>query len=350
MINNDMTGLKNTVDSFIGDYANRGEVEFSAWLADRLRQEMPDMSESDSQKLCGDIIAGISEYDNTLKDLNSAIEAGQSKEGWFADCVKEAAADIPINEAGNALVAIESSLHQANTELLQDCNAIPHIIEAEYTETEDTETDWNEYSYGQKLLDVGGQAVAAGLCVAANVIVKNIESDEPLISDDTSGVIGEALKAGLETAQCEVKAVVAGAVKSVAEEGLTDFLPPDTPVETICDLAGAAVEGACALYDAAMGKRSDVEALDIVARANAAAACRGAVKAAKNFVALKVAFIPVVGMPLAIIANCLFMKLESPKFVQEAAAVVSNIAVTAYNKGKSAVRKSFNWVKRKIFG
>jgi hypothetical protein len=225
--------LKSVLSSFVGSYVERDKtVDFSVWLAERIQQEIPYFRASAARELSGEIIEAVADYDRTLGELNRAIEAGQSKEEWLADRMAEVCDGMPLAEAGNMLQQIDSEWYADNARLMGETAVI--AADAEIIE-------WNEYSVKSKALDIGRQAVMSGLGTAAMSIKRNMESGEVT---DVNDLIGQALQTGVETAAGEVKAVVAGAVKTAVENKLTDILLEDLPVGYICDVAGVAVENA----------------------------------------------------------------------------------------------------------
>jgi hypothetical protein len=177
----------------------------------------------------------------------------------------------------------------------------------------------------------------SGLGTAANIIRQNIETDEET-DDDIGEAIGEALQEGIETAKGEVKAVVAGALKTAVENKVTDILPVDTPVEAITDIACVAVESASALADAAAGRSTITEALDKTGRASVAAACRIGANALKLALKVKLSCIPVVGPLVVILAGGLVNKMKSSKFTEKAYTAVKDTAVAAWEGIKETGR------------
>ena len=334
--------LKNVMGDFLHSYTGRDtSVGFSDWLAGRLQQEMPDMSADTGERLSQEIIEGVASYDQTLEELNRAIASRQSKEEWLAERTMEACDDMPPNEAGAKLQQVYRELDTANTELMWEIEDAPEneaaIVEA------DEVVEWNRYSLKDKALNIGQQAVMSGLGAAAGIVKARMESDE---ITDIGEVIGEALQAGMETSKGEVKAVVAGAIKTAAEQGLTDLLPPETPVENICDMAGAAVESAGALFDAATGKSTVVEALEKVGRATVAAVCRTGVAVIKGALSC----IPAVGPLVAKAAGGLLERIKSPQFTNDVYTVVRNTAIAAWEGLKQTVGGIFNSIKNFVFG
>jgi hypothetical protein len=336
------TALKNVMGDFLTSYTGRDtSIGFSDWLAGRLQQEMPDMSADTSERLSQEIVDGVAKYDHTLEELNSAIEAGQSKEEWLADRTMEACAGMPPDDAGGKLQQIYRDLNTANTELVWETEDAPESETA--IADADEVVEWNKYSLKDKALNIGQQAIMSGLGAAADIMKTRLESGE------TTGVgeaIGEALQAGMETAKGEVKAVVAGAIKSAAEKGLTDFLPSDTPVESICDMAGVAVESAEALFDVASGKNTVVEGLDKIGRAGVAAGCRYGAALLKGALVR----IPYVGPLVANLAGGLLDHMNGPKFAENVYTVVRDATVALWEGIKEKGRGIFKTIKNALFG
>jgi hypothetical protein len=139
-------------------------------------------------------------------------------------------------------------------------------------------------------------------------------------------------------------------VKTAAENGLAEFMPPGTPAAAVCTMAGVAVENASALFDAATGKCTMSEALDKTGRASVAAVCHLATLKLRAVITMKVALIPVIGVPAAIIGNVLVSCIGTPKFVNETYAAVKKTAVAAYEGVKKVAKKVGNWLKNKVLG
>lgn len=167
------------------------------------------------------------------------------------------------------------------------------------------------------------------LSAAANAMTRKLQDGE---AGGISAVINDALQGGLQSEPEEVKAVVSGAVRAAAERGLTEILPQDTSVEVIGGFAGAAVEGAMALCDAANGTISMTEAMDRTGRAGVAAGCRIGAELLRG----KVASIPVVGPIFVDLLGGLFDHLESSTFVNDVYTAVRNTAVATWNGVKES--------------
>lgn len=330
------TQIKEALNSFMTSYAQRDtSVVFSEWLGFKLQQAMPSMSDEASKKLTAEIIRGVSEYNSTLSELNAAVESGQPKDEWLADKLEEAYKDMPEETAGEKLSQIEETYALSNMQLMEETDN----IQIETTAiVQDENVNWNKYSLKSKAYDIGKQIAMNGMAVASNALKARVENGEaPTISD----TVKETLQDGLIKDSSEVKAVVAGAVKVVAEKGLEKVLPSDTPTEYICDMAGAAVEGAEALFDAARGEITVTEALDKGGRAAVAAGCRIGRSALKGAVAK----VPYAGPLLVDLLGGLFDHMESPEFFNNVYTVVHDAAKATWEGIKESGKRIFGRIK-----
>ena len=309
--------LKDTVGSFISSYAQRDvTVEFSQWLADRLRQEAPDMSQEASEKLAGEIIGAVADHDKKLYDLNIAVEDGQSKAEWLADQLSEACNGMPLNTVGERLQQVETEFAAFNLRIMEgDRRTQATGVGASIS--------WNEYNVRSKLYGIGDQALLMGQAVVVSALNgKEVEDS----SDDKADVVRKALQAALKAVPEEVKAVVAGAIRSAAENGLTDKLPSDTPMGAISDMAGMAVDAAAALLDAINGDITIMEALDRIGRDAVAVGCCAGRYALEGYVLT----IPYVGPILVDLLGGLFEHMESSQFHENVYVMIHDAVVATW--------------------
>jgi hypothetical protein len=329
--------LKETMNNFIGDYAGRDRsVAFPDWLAERLQQEMPEMSAGASEKLSREIIGAVADYDKALDDLNKAVESGVSKEEWFAEVVGDSFGALPLSEVGGKLQQAEADFTLSNMQLMGEIEDVPVgdviVVDAEVT-------DWNEYSVKHKVMEVGKQAAFTGLGAVSKAMEQSLRSDE---SGDISSAFGQALKDGIKASKAEIKATVAGALKSAAERKRDEMLDDDTSTETMCDVACAAVEGVGAIVGAAMGEISETEAIEQISKAGTVLSGR----AASRFIKGAVTCIPVAGPLLAKITAPL-INIIGVKVAEKALPCVRNVVATAWNGIKQTARNVVSAVKNK---
>lgn len=313
--------LKSVVGSFMESYAQRDrETDFSVWLENRLRQEMPELPEGSEQKLVQDILTAVADYDKTLVELDNAVDAGMSKEEWFAKQMSEGCAGMEYDDAGEKLLQMEQGLIATGMQLIQEMDGT-HQYWGEEADVDSTE--WNKYSIKYKIFEIVKKVCFAGLAVAANAVRYREETDGEVTIRDA---VKKALRDDIVTAPHEVKAVVAGAVKVAAEKRLEDSLPFDTSIEDISDMAGAAVEGAEAMFDAANGEIGAAEAVDRIMRAAVASACHIGKRVLQGYLAS----VPLVGPLLVDMFGGLLEHMESQAFYENVHAVVHDAAVAAW--------------------
>ena len=336
------TSLRGTLDGFIRSYAQRDTgMAFPDWLADRLRQELPELKPDASVRLVEDITKAVAGYDQTLRDLNQAVESGQSKEEWFSEQLARVYEDMPPDAAGESLQRMEAELVSSNMRLMGEIEPAQtgEIITAD---GETAPTEWNKYSLKAKANSIGQQLNSIALTAVAGAMNRNLNGDNTAISE----VITDAFQTGLRSSPEEVKAVVAGAVRASAERGLIDALSADTPIEVIGDLAGAAVEGAEALCDAASGNITMTEALDKVGRAGVAAGCR----AGAGVLRKSIASLPG-GPVLTDLLGGLIDHVASSKFINNVYTAVRGAAVATWEGLKqSKIVNGLKRLGRKLFG
>lgn len=340
----DEKNLRSVVGSFIESYVQRDrETDFSIWLENRLREEMPELPEGSERKLVQDIVDAVADYDKTLAELDEAMKAGISKEEWFAERMAEDCAGMEYDVAGEKLLQIERGITTSNVQLMQELEGTQYC---EVEEVDSGQIEWNQYSIKHEIHEIGKKACFAGLAVAANAIRYREETDGEAAIEDA---VKEAFREDMVTAPHEVKAVVAGAVKVVAEKRLEDALPFDTSIEDISDMAGVAVEGAEAFFDAASGEINAWEAVDRIGRAGVAAACRIGKRTLQGCL-IKV---PIVGPLLVDMFGGLLDHMESQVFYENVYTVVHDVAVATWEGikdfGRRTIQKVAN-IKTLLFG
>jgi len=326
--------LKNIMDSFIGSYAGQdGSGDFAGWLGDKLRQEMPELSREAGERLAGEIIEAVAAYDRTLNGLKTAVENGQSREGWFADRLLENYEDMPPADIGRELLQIEEELAVSNSRLMQGIGGRQTEAGTMGEETGESAVEWNEYSIRSKAREIGEQVALTGMAVAANVVKERVQYEDDA---DISSAVRETLQSGLIKDSGEAKAVVAGAVKVAVEKGVKNIIPEDISEDAatglIGSMAGTAVEGAEAMFDVAAGKSTMTEAVDRIGMAAVAAGGHMAGRALKRWLAA----VPYAGPVLVDVAGGLLDHLESPKFVQNAYKAIRDAAADAWEGVKNS--------------
>lgn len=327
--------LKSVVGSFIKSYVQRNkETDFAVWLENQLRQEMPELPEGSEQKLVQDIMDAVTDYDRALAELDKAIDAGMSKEEWFAEQIVESCAGMEYDAVGEKLLQIKQALTVSDVQLMQDIDGVQQY-EAE--EADMSPIEWNQYSIKQELYEMGKKSSLMGLAASASAVRCREEADGEVVIEEA---VQEAFQEDMASSPQEVKAVVAGAMKVAAEKRLEESLPYGTTIGDISDMAGAAVESAEALFGAASGEIGTVEALDRIGRAGVVSACR----IGKRALHCALVSIPVAGPLLANLCERLLNHMENQGFYEHVYTAVRDTAVSAWegikNFGRKAVQKA----------
>jgi hypothetical protein len=315
--------VEEIADSFIRSLEERGQEEvFSVWLGNKLRQEMPEMSQEAGEQMAVEIIDAVAAYDQTVEAVNAAEAAGQSKEEWLAGHLAGIYVDMSVEEAGEKLNRVENDLAKENVQLIRTLEDETIIVgDAEVIDAASVE--WNEYNLKQKAYDIGQQVILNGMSIAANVLQAKVQDNDA----DLGGIVKDALKDGLEKKdEREVKAVVAGAIKVAAEKGIGDAVPEDTPIEVIGAMAGQMVDATNALWDMAKGECTALETTDRIGKA--------AVAAGGHYIRFvvegKLARVPYVGPVLVDLAGGMLEHFESPQFAEDVYNTIKNMVAATW--------------------
>ena len=102
---------------FIQKYKENQDKKSIEWLMEQLKEELPDKSDEEIQKLAEEIVEAVKEYDEDLADLNRNCEEGTTKQSWFAERIQDAAKGVAINQFGDSLLQIDTELERANLQL-----------------------------------------------------------------------------------------------------------------------------------------------------------------------------------------------------------------------------------------
>jgi ribosomal protein S8 len=105
---------------FLNSYRNKEDsITDREWLKNQFKMELPELSDSEVEKLSEECFEQIETFDKNLKSINHTIENGGTKEGWFSKKVQEASIGQSINEYGNYLSSIDNSIKNANAQMLR---------------------------------------------------------------------------------------------------------------------------------------------------------------------------------------------------------------------------------------
>ncbi len=312
--------LKNILNDFLSAYAQRDRnVAFQDWLGDTLREKLPELTAEAGAALAEGILGAVNGYNQNLREVEAAPASGLSKEEWLAEQLMEGCSTLPPDEAGKRLLEMESGLINSNAAILS-------LDGMQVTEVPASVADpagWNKFTLKKKAREIAKQVGMAGLGVAANAAKHKMDGDGSLKLREAV----DALQDGVTDDPEEVKALVAGAIKAAADQGMIGGLDKNTPVEVFGDMAGFAVEGAEAIFDAVNGDILPSEAAEKVCKAGIAAYGCCCAEALKGYIAYQ---FPVVGSVAIELLGGLFDHLKSPRFADNVYKTLHDMAVATW--------------------
>lgn len=227
------------------------------WLASRLERALPEASQGNRQQIMSEIEAGVGRFDSSLVSLQEAMAAGDTKEEWLAENLRESLKELTEQEYGTALFATAKALHGENENTMAVIEGT--VLPAQAEEAEVEEYDWSAEEnkaltrqLGQeiKIGALAGQVVNAGFAMAEKTSLGGKLGELKNVA--------EALRSGDDG---EVKKAASAALVVGVQKGIVP-LPKSTPVGTITALASGGIESARLMMQYAEGDISGTEVLD----------------------------------------------------------------------------------------
>lgn len=227
------------------------------WLANKLAQSLPEESEDNRKQIINEIEAGVSKFDTSLASLQEAIDAGDTKEEWLEENLRQSLNELSEKEYGTTLFAANKALHTVNENTMATIDGTPVPASLEESPTE--EYDWSEEEnraltkhLGQEIQigALAGQVVNAGFAIAEKTPLGGKIAELKNVA--------EALRSGDDG---EIKKAASAALVVGVQKGIVP-LPKTTPVGTITALASGGIESAKVMLQYADGEISGQEVLE----------------------------------------------------------------------------------------
>ncbi len=108
--------LKRFLKAYKENEKKGGDYE---WLRACYRNELPGWSEEQIAQLTEETLSCIKENDENLASAEDAATNGKSSDKWFADKVKDAAANMTVQEFGKKLAELDKALSMANSQMMR---------------------------------------------------------------------------------------------------------------------------------------------------------------------------------------------------------------------------------------
>lgn len=224
----------------VSDYAaNKDNITVSDWLTAFLTDKMTDREPEQIQESVNTIINTIESLTTIRNEMNSAVKAGQTSEGWFANKILSQG-----NE--NSFIARQvSKIREGLNKAYQKHIGINEKVIDIIPDEELNDGNWNEY----RLIDALEQtATAAGQTAIASFNDDNlpnvIESDLSEIAEEDPAVESliiasdKGLKAVLSGVSLAAKEYIQSIVSNATDEDIAAL--SDTCIETLSSLAKVA--------------------------------------------------------------------------------------------------------------
>ena len=219
-------------------YATKGKVDNATWLTQILASNK--YTASEATVLANGIILTIGRFSANMNSINKTCAEGKTKEQWFKNFV-EKSINMPPQEKGEHLAQVDATLSQSEVE---------------------KPAQWNKYTSAPVINDIAKQAETIGANGAAIKPDENVKPNEKILPEDfTEYPTGSPLDEGLKMA-----ATVA--IKIAHSAGKLPFLPKQTPIAVIANIACLGVETARNVGLVATGKISSVQAVENIGRAS----------------------------------------------------------------------------------
>lgn len=234
----------------VSDYAaNKDSVTVSDWLTAFLTEKMTERNPEQIKESVNTIINTIESLTATRNEMNAAVKAGQTSEGWFANKILSQG-----NE--NSFIARQvAKIREGLNEAFKEHGGINEGVIDIIPEEALNDGDWNKY----RLIDALEQtATAAGQTAIASFNDDNLPN---IIESGLSEIAEEnpAVESLIIAADKGLKAVISG-VSLAAEEYVHSVLPFVTD-EDVAALSDTYLETLSSLAKVAKGEYSVKDAL-----------------------------------------------------------------------------------------
>ena len=112
--------FKKLLSKFIKSYSKKDDsISDKEWLKRQFKEELPDITEEQAEKLAEETVDSIKEYDDNLKSINESAKRGMSKEQWMAEHIAKASSGVSVIQYGEYLNNIDRTLTNANAQMMR---------------------------------------------------------------------------------------------------------------------------------------------------------------------------------------------------------------------------------------
>lgn len=106
--------LKPIITDFITTYSQNHERNPSEWLPEKIKEYLPEYSESDINNMSDSIIKSIQASDKSKKELDTAKKKGLTREVWIENEVLTATSGLSASDSAKFLTSLDTAISEAN--------------------------------------------------------------------------------------------------------------------------------------------------------------------------------------------------------------------------------------------
>lgn len=112
--------MQRLLTKFVKSYSHKEpSVSDKDWLKAQFHEELPDLSNDETEKMAQEATDSVCEYNSNLKSIKAAAAKGKSKEQWMAEKVANAATGVSVIQHGEYLNQVNQTLTNANAQMLR---------------------------------------------------------------------------------------------------------------------------------------------------------------------------------------------------------------------------------------
>ena len=116
----DYTKIQELLTQWINDYSLKIKSESDeVWLANKLKKELPQLSDDKCIEFSSDIIATLKIYNDKKESLHIAISKGMAQESWLEKELEASSKGMNAIQYGTYLSSIDTAISEANKDLAQ---------------------------------------------------------------------------------------------------------------------------------------------------------------------------------------------------------------------------------------
>lgn len=315
-----------TLKSWVDDYAQNKEMGVENFLVSRLGQTLTGVSPAAIQEMTHTISSEISSYEQGKEEIQSAVDAGSSKEEWLSKLLQEETAELGAQNQTKIL----GTLHNG----LMDAMGIPNAEES----TEEENAPLQSSMIAKSVSDLATGRVMQALGDESEL---DVEEDET----ERSEFVEEALKSNSDT---ELKTLASGAMVVLHKMGKLPMIPQTAPIQAVVNIACFAVDHARTVAQIARKEISLTEGLSRIAR-DSFAAMRGILRGRHGKFTSEgiIEALPILKKPMALvnsISKGITNLIGDEKVQEKIAAVRERIIPVAQNFAQEFVRTTVSVV------